>query len=137
MRRSVISPVVLLLILLLVAACNNRHIAIPAPENPETVALALYGGFVIAEEVAASIAEDPTTPAGVRAALIEADERAAPVAAQLRPAAQAVQNARTALAAGAGTQEQLIIAIQSLNQWIDEAAPLIQALTNLVTGSSR
>lgn len=105
--------------------------------RPETVAFALYGGYTIAEEAAADIAANPATPANVKDGLKAADIKASPVAEQLEPNAKEVEKIRADIAAGGGSPSLLQTTIAKLNDWINQAAPLIRALTDAVMGAKK
>lgn len=125
-------------LLLVLTGCQT---APPNPvadaSRPETVALALYGGFVIAEEAAADIVNNQATPQNVKDGLKAADIKASPVAEQLEPAAKAVEKVRADIEAGGGSQNLLLTTIAKLNDWVNQAAVLIKDLTDAVRGAKK
>jgi hypothetical protein len=123
------------ILMLALSACQTMQQANPlaAAHHPDTTALAFYGSYVIVQEAAADIKENPATPPEVGAALKSGDAVAYPVVKELRPMAEEVQRIADEVAAGTTPQEKLAIAIASLNDWITRAAPLILDFTNAVT----
>lgn len=133
-----------LALLLLTAATTlagcaaNRPNPVASADRPEIVALAMYGSFVIAEEAAADIAEDPTTPQDVKNALAAVATAAAPIVAQARPIVAEIELIRSQLAeaedpdSAKELQGKLLIASQNVNDWITRAAPLLQNLVSAV-----
>lgn len=124
---------------LVLGGCATMHVANPVTDasRPETVAYALYGGYVIAEESAADIASNVNTPEAVKATLKAADIKVAPVAEQLEPAAKEVEKIRADIAAGGGSPSLLQTTIIKLNDWISQVAPLLRDLTDAVRGAKK
>lgn len=118
---------------LVLAGCQT---APPNPvataERPETVGLALYGSFVIAEEFGAGVAEDANTPPEVKAAIKAADVAVSPVAEQAQPIVKEVEKARADITAGGGSKNLLDTAVKKLNDWVTQAAGLIKNFTDAV-----
>lgn len=123
------------LAVLTASSCASNPVA--SASRPETVALALYGSFVIVEEAAADLNDSPNVSATIKAQLKAADAKASPVAEKLRPLAADVQKARADVAAATTTAAKLTAAIAAAQAGIDDAAPLISALTDLVKGAKQ
>jgi hypothetical protein len=127
----------MVLTILTLSACNGGCAGIQSPsavaETPEQHAYALYGQFVIAEETAAGIVEDPATPQVVKDQIAKADATAKPVADNLLDAARSVMKIRAELAQGKSSEEKLAIAITNLEKWIADARPKIEALVASIT----
>lgn len=123
---------------LVLAGCQT---APPNPvadaQRPETVAFALYGGYVIAEKVAADLVENPNTPGSAKVALQLADAKASPVVEQLEPVAKQVASIRADIEAGGGSQTLLLTTIAKLNDWITQSAQLIKDVTDAVRGAQK
>jgi hypothetical protein len=120
-------------LLALTTACATTPAVLPGMDRPEVVAFALYGSFVIVEEAAATIAENPATPPAVSAALIAADEAAVPYVRQLRPLAEQVEGLRAAVVSGQASVDELLAAVAELQRLLDQVAPLIRRFNDLVT----
>lgn len=125
-------------LLLVLAGCQT---APPNPvadaQRPETVAFALYGGFVIAEKAAGDIAANPETPGNVKVALKVADTKASPIVEQLEPLAKQVASIRADIEAGGGSPSLLETTIAKLNDWITQSAQLIKDMTDAVRGAQK
>lgn len=130
---------VLLVFVLALSACEgctNLKGPSEVAETSEQQAYALYGQFVIAEEAAAGIVEDPGTPQEVRETIAQADAIAKDVADDLLAASRSVMRIRAEIAAGKSTEEKLNLAIINLDKWVAEAKPKIQALVSSLSGKS-
>lgn len=107
-----------------------------APDNkPETIALATFAMFTIAEETAADIKEMPSTPQNVKDALKEADRVASPAAESLRDLALTIQGLRIVAAAGGEGAEALPAKIAELNQLLTDTAPKFQKFTDAINAA--
>lgn len=122
-------------------ADNSANAISPACENArqtlEVCAAATYGTFVVFEEFARSVAEDPALPNSTRQLIIKADERAKPVADSLLEALRQYQRIRAEVAVGKTPEEKLLVATSNLNRWITEAAPLIRNLIGVVNDGTK
>lgn len=118
---------------LTISACKTIN-PVTAAETPEQRAYAVYGTFVVAEELGAKIVTDATTPASVKQAIKDADAKAKPAADALLDATQQVMTVRAQLAAGATTEDKLKTVIANLDTWITDASPKVSALLKAVTG---
>jgi hypothetical protein len=112
----------------LAVACDDMS----KPENVQLCGYANYGTFVIFEEQAAKIAQDPALSEAARQAIVKADEVAKPVADNLYSALLQYEAVRGEIAAGRSTEDRLTVAVTNLNRWVTEAAPLITNLVNAV-----
>lgn len=118
------------LLLGLLAAC--AHSPVQTAQTPEQKSFALYGEFVVYEEVAARLMQAPEVPASVKEAIKAADGKAKPIADKLLDAALEVIQIQKQIAAGTSTQERLAIANTNLAQWYQEAEPKVSALVSAV-----
>ena len=121
--------------LLFVAGCQSAN-PIAAAETNEQRAYAAYGTFVIFQEKAADLAEDPAIPNGVKLRIIAAEERAKPVADSLLDAYAEFLAIKAQFDAGQSTEEAVLIASNNLNDWITRLAPLVNELIRNVKGAA-
>jgi hypothetical protein len=124
----------LMLWLFALAGCQSAN-PIAAAETPEQRAFAAYGTFVILQETAADLVEDPAIPRGVKLRIIQAEERAKPVADSLLVAYTAFLIVRAEFDAGETSEQQFAIASRELNSWISELAPLMNELIRNIKGA--
>lgn len=103
-----------------------------AAETSEQRAYALYGSFIVYEEAATKLIQDPEVPESLKDGIRELDSVTKPVADSLIDAAVTVLQIRAEVAAGETDRERLIIAIENLDRYINEAAPRIKALGTAV-----
>lgn len=103
----------------------------------EVCAYANYGTFVVVEEFANSVAQDPALPDRMRQRIIRADEVAKPVADSLYGALREYTKIRAEVQAGKSTEEKLLIATANLNKWVTQAAPLIRGLVDAVNDATK
>ena len=108
---------------------------VDAAQTPEQTAFALYGTFVVYEEQAAALVEDPRTPLEVRAKIKTADAIAKPLADNLLEAAMVYVDVKAKFEAAETTVDKLNVAAQNLNYWVGRAAPAIKALVATVTSA--
>jgi hypothetical protein len=131
-------PVALFLIAAVACSHGNPvNTALQAsPENrPEVVAYALQGSYVIVAERAATIAENPSTPASVKRTLVSLHEAASPLVKKLRPAADEYTALKAAAATGSTTPEKIAAALAELNRAIGDAAPAVNQLAGAITAN--
>lgn len=126
-----------LAILVAMVICSGCQSANPvaAAQTPEQRAYAAYGTYVIFAEEAATLAENPTIPNHVKAALVRAEEAAKPAADALLAAVRQADTIAAQVAAGTTPQEKYVIALNSLNSWVTTSVPLINALVSAVKGA--
>ena len=110
------------------SACKTVTAPTEVAQTPEQKAFALYGTFVVFEELAASVATDPTTPVEVKTVIKQSDATAKPAADALLASARQVIQIQAELAAGKTGTEKLEVANQRLLAWVTEAQPKILAL---------
>lgn len=113
---------------LAVVGCASQKALLAEAQTPEEKAYALYGSFVVYEEVAATVVQDATTPASVKDALKKVDETAKPAADAMQDAARTVIKVQAQLAAGGTPEQKLQVVTDNLISWIVEAEPKIVAL---------
>lgn len=118
---------------LMVPGCVNSPVQ--QAETPEQKAYALYGTYVIFQEKAAELVQDPTTPEKVKEALREADKVAYPVAESLVDAVMEVEAIRRQVSEGVTPEEKLTIAISNLSTIYFSAAPKLLAVVAAVKGA--
>ena len=124
----------LLLLLTALAGCQSAN-PMRAAETPEQRAYAAYGTFVIAQETAADLVEDASIPDGVRLRIIQAEERAKPVADSLLDAYTEYLIIKAEFDAGDTSEQRLVIAAESLDDWVTQLAPLVAELLRNVKGA--
>lgn len=126
----------LILLASLAAGCTTTpKDVLDAAETPEQTAFALYGTFVVYEEQAAALVEDPRTPLEVVAKVKTADAIAKPLADNLLEVALTLEDVREKYENNLTTYEKLNVAAQNLEYWINRAAPAIRNLINVVKGA--
>lgn len=104
-----------------------------AGDTIEQKSYALYGSFVVFEEQAAKLVQEPEVPESIKEVLRDADSEAKPLADALLDAAGEVVLIKQALAEGKTTEEKVNIAIQNLSTRYYSAKPKIDRLRSLVT----
>lgn len=114
--------------LTVLAACKTLTAPVETAQTPEQKAFAIYGTFVIYEELAASVSTDPATPPSIKLTIKKMDATAKPAADSLLASGLQVIQIQRELAAGGTPTEKLEIANQRLLAWIIEAQPKILAL---------
>jgi hypothetical protein len=113
-------------VMLFVSSCGINN-PIQQAETVEQKALATYGSYVIVKEQAAKLYIDPATPESVKQTLKEANDVVRDPINSMYEAAIFVKTVQDELAAGKSTEEQLIIATQSLLEWYLLARPLYES----------
>lgn len=98
-------------------------------------AYAQYGVFVVIEEQAAALVQEPGVSASALQAIGRADAVVKPVADKLLAAILAVDQIREEVAAGKTTEDKLVIATVNLQKWYDEVVPLLSDLVAAVKGA--
>ncbi|WP_455363609.1 hypothetical protein [[Eubacterium] cellulosolvens] len=124
----------LVLLLVGIQGCVSSN-PIARAETVEQKAYATYGTFVIFEEQAAKLVSSGTLPASAVQTIADADRRAKPVADSLLDAVREFNAIRAEFEAGGTGEERYIAAINNLNGWIEQAAPLINNLVAAVKGA--
>lgn len=125
----------LMLWLFALAGCQSAN-PVRVAETPEQRAYAAYGTFVIAQETAADLVEDASIPDGVRLRIISAEERAKPVADSLLDAYTEFLIVRAEFNAGDTSERRLVIAAESLDDWVTQLAPLVAELFRNIKGAN-
>ncbi len=123
-----------LLLLVGLQGCASTN-PIGAAETAEQRAYAAYGTFVIFQEKAADLVEDENIPDGVKLPIIQAEERAKPVADSLIEAYVEFIAIKAEFDAGETSEERLIAAANSLNDWVTRLAPLVNELVRNIKGA--
>lgn len=125
-----------LLLLTLVALASCRGInPMAAAETSEQRAYAAYGTFVIMQEKAVDLARNETLSRSVRLGIINAEERAKPVADSLLDAINEYDAIRAQLDAGTTTEDRVVIASNNLDNWVSRLIPLTTQLIAAVQGA--
>jgi hypothetical protein len=120
-RLRIPIPAAYALILALVTACTTHPVR--EAQTPELKAQALYADYVLAEESAARIMQNPQVPDTIKVELQKAHKEATPVVEELERQRIALSKLRMEGSA------DLPGAILTLNELITQAAPLVTALT--------
>lgn len=132
--RHVLVSIIVATVALAFTGCATNPVATASTADQK--AFALYGEFVVFEELAAQTVVSPNTPAAVKTAIKQADEAAKPIADNLLAASRLVSSARVQLAAGKTTQAQVDILLTNLASWVAQATPLVANLVTAVKGST-
>ncbi len=114
--------------------CQNNPITVA--KTPLQRAYAAYGEFVILEEQAAHLTQDPTTPRQIKNIIATADSRAKPSADALLSAVLDYESASKSLSTGTGTPEKLAITESNLEHWLTQANTDITVLVSAVKGAA-
>jgi hypothetical protein len=135
--------VTLACVLLALCACASNPFK--AATNLDQRAFASYGTFVVFEEQAAVVVQDPSIPLNVKQALKAADARAKPTADALLASVKEYEAVSIALTqcpnqpdpsqCKATTAQKLVTATANLNQWVTDATTQINALVSAVKGA--
>lgn len=112
--------------------CSSSPVA--SAQTVEQKAYAVYGTFVITEEQAAQLVQQPSTPASLRQSIAAADALAKPSADALEKAFLDYESAAAALKAGTTTADQVAIAQTNLVTWVNTADSDVQNLVSAVKG---
>jgi hypothetical protein len=134
MRKLDYRYALLLLWLTALAGCQSAN-PMRAAETPEQRAYAAYGTFVIAQETAADLVEQQSIPRGVRLRIVQAEERAKPVADSLLDAYTEFLIVKAEFDAGDTSEQRLVIAAESLDDWVTQLAPLVADLLRNIKGA--
>ena len=116
------------------AGCQSAN-PIKAAETTEQRAYAAYGTFVIVQEKAADLVEQQNIPRSVRLQIIQAEERAKPVADSLLDAYTEFLVVRAELEAGQTSEQRFVIASERLDDWVTQLAPLVNELIRNIKGA--
>lgn len=120
--------------LMFLSGCQSTN-PIGAAETAEQRAYAAYGTFVIFQEKAADLVEQPELSRGLKLRIINAEEAAKPVAESLLDAYTELLAVRAQFDAGQTTEEKVVIASNNLNSWITRLAPLVNELIRNIKGA--
>jgi len=124
----------LILCLSALTACQSAN-PIRAAETSEQRAYAAYGTFVIFQEMAADLVEQPSIPRNAKLAIVKAEERAKPVADSLLEAYVEFIRVKAEFQAGDTSQDALITAATRLDDWVTRLAPLVNELLRTIKGA--
>lgn len=140
MRQTIFDPwtafrfhfrifVLLLLLPVLATACSIAE-PVKTAETPEQKGFALYATFVVMQEKAADVVEDPDTPGVVVEAIQKADRIAQPASKLLQAAAYQLQLARARLREvnDQTTLDEFQAALTTFNERLAEDGPKLEAL---------
>lgn len=105
--------------------------------NLQVCAYATYATFVVVEELAFKVAQEPALSNSARQAIIRADAQAKPVADSLYATLREYERVRVEIAQGKTPEEKLLVITGSLNQWVTQAAPLVRALVDSVNAAAK
>lgn len=116
------------------AGCQSAN-PIAAAETSEQRAYAAYGTFVIFQEKAADLVEEQSLSRSVRLRIVQAEERAKPVADSLLDAYVEFISVKAEFDAGNTSQDRLVIAANRLDGWVTRLAPLVNELVRIIKGA--
>ena len=117
---------VLLLLVGLQGCASTNPIA--AAETAEQRAYAAYGTFVIFQEKAVDLVGEESISDDVKLRIIAAEEQAKPVADGLLEAYVEFLAIKAEFNAGDTSEERLVAAANSLNDWVTRLAPMVNEL---------
>lgn len=121
--------------LALIASCATNPVSTATTVDQK--AYALYGEFVVFEEVGAQLVQAADTPVAAKSAIRRADSVAKPIMDNALRAELLVSQIRVQLAAGASTQDKLTAALTNLDSWVTQATPLVSSLVDAVKGAGK
>ena len=124
---------VLLLLVGLQGCASTNPIA--AAETSEQRAYAAYGTFVIFQEKAVDLVGEESISSNVRLRIIEAEERAKPVADSLLDAYVEFLSVKAEFNAGNTSRERFVAAANSLDDWVTRLAPMVNELIRTLQGA--
>lgn len=133
-RMRQVQAFYLLVILFALQACAGTN-PIAKAETAEQRAFATYGTFVIIEEQAAKLVSSGQIPDSAVRAIGRADAQAKPVADSLLDATLEFIVIRSEYEAGETAERRFVSAMDSLNNWVERARPLIANLISAVQGA--
>ena len=119
---------------LFLTACQSAN-PVGAADTAEQRAYAAYGTFVIFQEKAADLAEQPELSRSMKLRIINAEAAAKPVAESLLDAYTEFLVVKAQFDAGETTEDRVVIASNNLNNWITRLAPLVNELIRNVKGA--
>lgn len=117
------------------AACAPVN-PVAVAETPEQKAYAAYGMFVVFQETAADLVDDPALSDGVKLRIIEAEAQAHVVANGTLDAINEFLRVKAEFDAGESTEARVQIAANNLNDWITRLVPLVNELIRNIKGAS-
>ena len=123
----------LLLVVGLQGCASTNPIA--AAETSEQRAYAAYGTFVLFQEKAVDLVGEESISSDVRLRIIAAEERAKPVADSLLDAYVEFLAVKAEFNTGDTSQERLIAAATTLDDWITRLAPMVNELIRTLQGA--
>ncbi len=124
---------VLLLLVGLQGCASTNPLA--AAETSEQRAYAAYGTFVIFQEKAVDLVGEESIPSDVRLRIIAAEDRAKPVADNLLDAYVEFLVVKAEFNAGNTSQDRLVVAANSLDDWVTRLAPMVNELIRTLQGA--
>ncbi len=116
--------------LLLLGACAGNPLSFA--KTTEQRAWALYGTYVVHQEQAAALVQNPAVPEDVKARIRAADKVAHPIAEALFESASAVIETRRLVEAGSLPPEELAAANRKLSEAYVSAAQALVTVINMV-----
>lgn len=115
---------------ILLTACAANPIK--EAQTLDQKAFASYGQFVIYEELAANLVQDPNVPQAAKLALRSADAVAKPIADRGLDVIRVYDRVAAEVAAGTSSADKLAIATADLQSWIEQATPAVKGLVTAV-----
>jgi hypothetical protein len=119
---------------LIMTGCASSN-PIKAADTAEQKAYAAYGTFVIFQEKAVDLAELDTVSNSIKLRIIDAENRAKPVADSLLDAINEYNVIRAEVDAGETSSDRLVVVSNNLNSWINRLMPLVNELVRNVKGA--
>lgn len=112
------------------AACSPGTNPVSGAETVEQKVWALYGIYVVNQELAAKLYQDCNVPEQARKVLKVANDSTYPLSSRLVELALTVEDIRAQVKAGTTSEEQLNIALANLATYYFEVRPKLEGLRN-------
>lgn len=133
--RNFVKNVVSILALCSVAVSCATVNPVAAAKTTSQKAYALYGSFVVYEELDVALVVQPNVPVELKEKLKKVDSEAKPAADNLLDIARIVAKVQSEVMQGSTSQDKLVIVESQLESALLEATPKIQELINTVSGN--
>jgi hypothetical protein len=117
----------------MLTGCNT--LAVSRAETLEQKAAALLGDFNIYQQASLKVGSDETVSPEFRRVVLDAAITAKPIADRADEALRQYRGIRRQLAEGSTTNEKVAIAAANLQGWIQQLAPTVKTLRNVVEGA--
>jgi len=133
-KKSFLQLQLLLFVAFALQACQGTN-PVAAANSIELQAYAISGTYGIYQEKGLELIQRGNLPNSVSLRLIAAEERLTPIVDELDKALDLVEQVKADLSRGESTSEQVAIALTELNNWLNQAGPLVQSFKTNVIGA--